>query len=235
MVHAAPLGSVPQFDATGTAYLSSHCSGTVAIAPAHSRHFSRTIVTRGAAKSFTLALSGAGQGLAAWIAGACSYDETTPPQNGAVLIRLLRDGAFTETRTLTSNATDAIRSSAVAVSEGGIVSWDVTAANGVEEPFSAKIGADGVPGATQQGADAVIPITADAGGDAVLEGGRAANSYGPGAPVATPPFVRPAGGGPDQPAPSPSFSSLTSAPAGRVFALAWPSSPTTLEYSVWRP
>lgn len=230
----APLGSVPQFDATGSAYLSGDCSGTVAIARVHSRRFSRTIVTGGAVKSFALALSGARQGLAAWVAGACSYDETTPPRNGPVRISLLRGGTFTRPQALTANTTEAMRSSAAAVPSGGIVSWDVRAANEAEEPFSARIGANGVPGSIQQGAKAVIPIAADARGDLMLEDGRSASSYGPGAPGPSPPFVRPAGGGPDEPAPS-RFGSLAAAPAGRGFAFAWLPNLTTLNLSVWRP
>jgi hypothetical protein len=152
-----------------------------------------------------------------------------------VLVDLLRDGAFTGAHALPSTAGAAIRSTGIAVPGGGIISWEVRAANGNEEPFSAAIGDEGVPGAAQQGASAVIPIAADAGGDTVLEAGRAANSYGPGAPGPTPPFVRPASGGPDQPAPSAAFGSLTTAPLGRAFALAWSSGLATLEVSVWRP
>ena len=236
VVRAAPLGSASQFDAAGTAYLSGNCSGTVAIAPAHSRRFSRTIVTRGAARSFTLALSGAGQGLAAWVAGACSYDETTPPQRGAVLVRLLRGSRFVTPLALT--AAPAESADAVATPAGVTVSWDVRAANGVEEPFSAQIGANGLLGATQQGANAVIPITADGRGDVVLRGGRAANTYGPGAPgpgpLADKLFVRPAGGGPDQPAPAP-FGESAAASAGRAIALIWYPDMTKLDLSIWRP
>ena len=235
VVRGAPLGSVPQFDAGGAAYLSGSCSGAVAIAPAHSGRFSLRPVTSGSAKSFTLALSGAGQGLAAWVAGACSYDETTPPRSGSVLFSLMRGGAFAKPQPLAPAAGEVIRSSAVALPLDGLVSWEVRAADGAEEPFSAEIGANGVPGATQQGATAVIPIAADAYGDVALVGGRAANSYGPAAAPMAPPFVRPAGGGPDQPAPSALFSSLTAAPAGRAFAVTWLSSLSTLQLSVWRP
>ena len=237
VVRAAPLGSLPQFDAAGTAYLSGKCSGTVAMAPAHSRRFSRTIVTRGAAKSFTLALSGARQGLAAWVAGACSYVETTPPQNGAVLVSLLRASGFVTPFALT--AAPAESADAVASPTSVTVSWDVRAANGIEEPFSAQIDANGLPGATQQGANAVIPITADGRGDVLLRGGRAANTYGPGAPgpgpLADKLFVRPAGGGPDQPAPAPSFGEAAAAPAGRTIALIWSPDMTKLDLSIWRP
>jgi hypothetical protein len=235
VVRAAPLGSVAQFDAAGTAYLSARCSGTVAIAPAHTQRFRRSIVTSGTVKSFTLALSGAGQGLAAWVAGACSYDDAAPPQPGAVLVRLLRASRFLTPFALT--AAPAESAAAVATPAGATVGWYVRAANGAEEPFSAQIGANG-PGATQQGADAAIPVTADGRGDVVLRGGRAANTYGPGAPspglLADKLFVRPAGGGPDQPAPA-ADGEVAAATAGRVIALAWSPDVTKLALSIWRP
>ncbi len=235
VVRAAPLGSVAQFDAAGTAYLSARCSGTVAVAPAHRRRFSRTIVTRGPAKSFTLSLSGAGRGLAAWVAGACSFDETTPPQPGSVLVSLLRARRFATPFALAAPAESA---NAVATAAGATVSWSVRTANGVEEPFSAQLDATGLPGATQQGASAVIPITADGHGDVVLRGGRAANTYGPGAPSPGPLagklFVRPSGGGPDQPAPAP-FGEVVAAPFGGAIALIWSPDATKLALSIWRP
>ncbi len=133
VVRAAPLGSVPQFDAAGTAYLSGRCGGTVAIAPAHSRRFSRTIVTSGAAKSFTLALSGAGQGLAAWVAGACSYDELTPPQPGTVFVSLLRASGFDTPFALT--AAPAESADAVATPAGVTVSWYVRRFGAPSKPY----------------------------------------------------------------------------------------------------
>lgn len=240
VVRAAPLGSVPQFDVAGTAYLSSRCSGTIAIAPAHSRRFGRTIVTGGAAKSFTLALLGAGQGLATWIAAPCSYDELAPPQPGAALVSLMRAGRFLAPFALTTAPAESAE--AVATPPGATVSWYALVANGLEEPFSAQIGANGLPGATQQGANAVIPVIADGSGDAVLRGARAANTYGPGAPVPGPLadrlFVRPAGGGPDQLAPAPFgvFQEVAAAPAGHTIAMLWsPDMMRTLDLSIWRP
>ena len=118
--------------------------------------------------------------------------------------------------------------SAVAVPSGSTVSWSVYAASGVPEAFSSQIGADGLPGATQQGANAVISITADGCGDMVLEG-----APGSGA-LANKLFVRPAGGGPDQPAPAP-FGEAAAAPFGRAVALTWYKGSATLELAVWRP
>lgn len=241
LVRGAPLGAVPQFDARGTAYLSSPCIGRILIAPAGSHTFSRSVlIAPGPVLDLSLSLDGAGQGLVAWIAGACSTDpEVAPSTPGPVFVSLLRGGTFAKPQALTPRSTQAISGSAIAVPGGGTVSWDVVAANGVEEPFSAQIGANGLPGATQQGANAVIPIAADGGGDVVLEGGRAANTYGPGAPGPGPLahmlFVRPAGGGPDQPAPSPRIGGVAAAPGGRAFALTLSASPTTLNLSVWRP
>ena len=218
VVRAAPLGSVPQFDATGTAYLSAKCSGTVAIAPAHSRRFSRTIVTGGPAKSFTLAVSGARQGLAAWVAGACSYDETTPPQNGAVLVSLLRAGRFVTPFTLT--AAPAESADAVASPTGVTVSWHDGTSHIVQ------IDANGVPG-TVQDAPTALPLGADGSGDVL---------FTPVTPSGFGDFVRPAGGGADQPGPAP-WGQGTSAvsPAGRAIALIWSPDMTKLDLSIWRP
>lgn len=236
VVSTAPLGSVPQFDAAGTAYLSSRCSGTVATARAHTRHFSRTIVTGGAAKSFELALSGAGQGLATWVAGACIYSETTPPQPGAVLISPLRAGKFAAPLALT--ATQAESAQTVATPAGTTVSWYSRAANDVEEPFSAQIDPTGTPSATRQGNDAVIPVAADGRGDVLLRGGRAANTYGLGAPAPGPLadklFIRPADGGPDQPAPEP-LGQAAADPTGPTIALLSTPDTTKLTLSIWHP
>jgi len=239
VIRGAPLGAVPQFDARGTAYLSSPCSGRVLMATAHSQRFSRTVMlTPGPALDMTLSLDGAAQGLAAWVAGGCSYDEAVENTPGPVFISLLRGGTFAKPRALTPPSTQAISGSAVAVPGGATVSWYVRAANGVGEPFSSQIGANGLPGATQQGANAVIAVTADGRGDAVLEGGRSANTYGPGAsapgPLAGTLFVRPVSGAPDQPAPSP-FGEAAAAPYGRAVALTWYQVSATLELSVWRP
>ena len=105
----------------GTAYLSSHCSGTVAIAPAHSRQLPPAIVTRGAAQSFTLALSGAGQGLAAWVAGACSYERTAASTPGPVLVSVLRAGGFAAPFALSRRRRSSV--DAVASPAGVTVSW----------------------------------------------------------------------------------------------------------------
>jgi len=95
--------------------------------------------------------------------------------------------------------------------------------------FSVQIDPNGVVVTTQQ-APTTLPLAADGGGDVLLE------------PVGQPPsapgvFVRPAGGGSDQPGPAPlgQEEGWAVAPAGRVIALIWASDNTTLELSVWLP
>jgi hypothetical protein len=69
----------------GTAYLSSSCSGRVLIAPAHSHSFNRSVaVAPGPVLDLTLSLAGEGQGLAAWVAGACSFDQAASAPFGEV-------------------------------------------------------------------------------------------------------------------------------------------------------
>jgi hypothetical protein len=218
VVRAAPLGSVPQFDAAGTAYLAGSCSGTVAIAPAHSRRFRRTIVTRGAAQSFTLALSGAGKGLAVWVAGACSYDEAAGNQSGTVLVSRLRARGFVTPFVLT--AAPAESADAVASATGVTVSWyDGTT-------HIVQIDANGVPGTVQDDPTA-LPLGADGGGDVL---------FAPVAQLGFGDFVRPAGGGADQPGPAPwGPGTWAVSPAGRAIALMWYPDVTKLDLSIWRP
>ena len=74
-VSAAPEGSVPSFDVSGQAYLSSSCSGRILLAAPASHSFRRVItLARGAVRELSLGLSGSGEGLASWIPTACSTD-----------------------------------------------------------------------------------------------------------------------------------------------------------------
>lgn len=229
VVRGAPLGAVPRFDAGGTGYLDSPCSADVPIAPARSHRFGRSVVvTRGPVSEFTLSLAGPGQGLAAWVVGACSLDEAVPNATGPVLVSALRSGRFAAPLALTPAATDASYSNAVAVPGGGTVSWFTNAGPGGFAAFSAPIGAGGRPGPTQPVNGAIVALSADGGGDVVF-----ARPPGSG-PSATAVFVRPAGGGPDQAAPAPSGDIAVAAPVGRAAALVWAGS-RTLELSVWRP
>jgi len=218
VVRAAPLGAVPLFDAAGTAYLSSACSGTVAIAPAHSRRFRATIVTRGAAQSFTLALSGAGQGLATWVAGACSYDEASGNQGGPVLVSILRAGGFATPFALSSAPASSVE--AVVSATAVTVSWYDGSS------FIVQVTANGIPGTVQEGPTA-LPLGADGGGD-ILFVPVVALGFGD--------FVAPAGGGPDQPGPvSRGQATAALSPAARVIALIWYPDMTALDLSIWRP
>jgi hypothetical protein len=218
VVRAAPLGAVPQFDAAGTAYLSSSCSGTVAIAPAHSRRFRATIVTKGATQSFTLALSGAGQGLGTWVAGACSYNQASGNQGGAVLVSILRAGGFVTPFALTSAPAE--WADAVASPIGVSVSWyDGTS-------FMVQVDANGVPGTVQDGPTA-LPLGVDGGGDVL---------FAPVVQLGFGDFVRPAGGGADQPGPAPwGQGTWALSAAGRVVAVLWYPDMTKLDLSTWRP
>jgi hypothetical protein len=227
---AAPLGAIPQFDARGTAYLYSSCSGHVLIAPAHSHRFSRNVVVApGPVSEFTLSLAGAGRGLAAWVAGACSYDEAVSNTPGPVFVSVLRAGTFAKLLALTPGATRAVYSDAVAVPAGGTVTWSTEEGPTGSAGFSVQIGPDGLPGETQPSTSTVTAAAADGGGDVVF-----APSPGSG-PVASAVFVRPAGGGADQPAPATYGVLAAAAPVGRAAALAWYTGSTPLELSVWRP
>jgi hypothetical protein len=104
--------------------------------------------------------------------------------------------------------------------------------------FSVRIGADGLPGATQQ-ISGPIALAADGGGDEVFSWPGAIGYYPPPNLLNPAVFVRPAGGGADEPAPSRVGQFAVSTPVGRAVALAWNTSPTgagpIMELSVWRP
>jgi hypothetical protein len=240
VLREGPGGAVPQFDARGTAYLSGYCNGFVLIAPSRTHHFERTVViTREPVHDFTLSLSGAAHGLAAWTDEPCSFDAEGPgPPLGPVFASVLSAGTFGTPLELTPADTEAAYSDAVAIPGGGTVTWVTERSHGVGT-FSLQIGADGLPGAIQQISGAFAPVTADGGGDQV---------FGPvlGSPIAAPAspvFVRPAGGGPDQPAPEgrgpAPVAETVAAPFGRAVAAAWNTSPTgsgpSMALSVWRP
>ncbi len=229
-VAAAPLGAAPQFDTRGTAYLDSSCSGRILIAQAHSHRFRRSVVlAAGPVLSLTLSLAGPGQGLAAWIAGSCSYDEAVGSTPGPVLMSVLHAGAFAKPQMLSSASTQALYSNVVAVSTGGTASWLAAGGPLGFTESTLQIAADGVPGPTQQANNEVIALTADGGGDVVLSGAR---GFGRPPNVV---LVRPVGGGADQPSPVGSGELAAATPIGRAVALAAYAGPATLEVSVWRP
>ncbi|HMD56701.1 MAG TPA: hypothetical protein VKG82_04455 [Solirubrobacteraceae bacterium] len=233
----APGGAVPQFDARGTAYLYGYCSGLVPIAPAHTHRFGRTVVLMPRqALAFDLSLTGSGRGLATWIAGECSFDAAAGNTPGPVFASVLSAGAFGKPLELTPADTAAFYSNAVATPGGGTVNWATYGPHG-SETFSLQIGTDGLSGATQQITGGLIALTADGGGDQVF--GPVPVPSTPIALVASPVFVRPAGGGADQPGPGRPGQVAVAAPVGRAVVWAWNASPTgagsTMVLSVWRP
>jgi hypothetical protein len=233
LLRDAPGGAIPQFDTRGNAYLHGFCEGIVLVAPAHSHRFTRRLVlTSKPVLDFGLSLAGAGRGLASWIAGECSFDAAAGNTPGPVFSSVLSAGAFGTPLALTPAGSQVYYSNAVAVPGGGTVTWATNGPSGAGT-FSLPIGANGLPGATQQITGGPIALIADGGGDEVF--GFPPNI---GLPPFTSPssvFVRPAGGGADQPAPAPYGQVAVAAPVGRAAALAWSSSRTDMALSVWRP
>ena len=170
------------------------------------------MLTRRKVLGFRLSLTGARQGLAAWVAGECTFDAAAGNSPGPVLAAVLSAGKFGKPLKLTPAAAEAIYSNAVAVPGGGTVTWATTGPHG-PETFSLPIGAGGLPGTIQQMAGGLIALTADGGGDEVF----AWPPYNL-AISRLAPFVRPAGGGADQPAPGSSGQLAVAAPLGRAAA-----------------
>jgi len=229
-VAAAPLEAVPAFDAAGAAYLASGCSGSVAIAPPGSRRFRAVVVASEPVSYFKLSLSGAGQGLAAWVAGACSYDEEVLSAPGPVLAATLSRRSFAAPVTLAAAPTQAEDVIPVAVpAGGGSVSW-FTYSDNAFDAFDVPIDSGGRRGATDVSASPVTEIAADSGGDLVFAPAPATGPPATGGSV----FVQPPGGGAAQIAPATSGGELALAPSGRVVVYAWSSS-GRLDLTVWRP
>jgi hypothetical protein len=186
--------------------------------------------------AFTLSLAGPGQGLAAWVAGECSFDAAAGNTPGPVFASVLSAGTFGKPLELTPASAEAFYGNAVAVPGGGTLTWATNSPHG-SGTFSLQIGADGLPGATQQITGGPIALTADGGGDEVFA--WPPNIGLPSLPNPAPVFVRPAGGGADQPAPARYAQVAVAAPVGRAAALAWNTSPTgsgpIMALSVWRP
>jgi len=244
----APMGALPQFDARGTAYLNGFCNALVLRAPAHTHHFGRPVVlTSSPVLSFSLSLSGAGKGLAAWVRGGCSFDAAAGDTPGPVFFSVLHAGTFTKPTALTSAAIEAAYSNAVATPGGGTLTWASNylppaspGAFGLPGAFSHQVGADGHAGPAQPITNGLVALTADGGGDVVFappaDYFQQLSSFGPPNPV----FVRRAGGGADQPAAVNSGQVAVAAPAGRAVALVWNTSANgiiggSLAFSVWRP
>ena len=222
------IGAVPAFDARGAAYVAGECDAVVLRSEPNRRRF-KTILDRGPALRFTLSLAGEGRGVAGWVQGRCTPDVAVGNTPGPVFAGVLHDGRFGAAVRLPSgdNAThaDAVASPA----GGGVVSWGEPA--GV---FSTQIDSGGALGPTQRSPQGIVPFATDGGGDQLLSGQGSHGSL-----VQSGVIVRPAGGGPDQPAPLSYGMLAASQPDGRRFALAWDTNPMgaggPLALSVWRP
>ena len=222
-------GPVPAFDALGAAYLWAPCYGVIRIAAPHTRHFGRPIVvTSEGANGFSLSVSGAGNGLAAWTRSGCP--SAAGDGVGAVVIRPLRAGRFLAPRfpfgpEVFPGGLDVFAPLAHAValpSGAGTVTWPARVGLG-----STQITADGSLLPARSNTDGIVPIAADGGGDQII-----ARSYFNGTPVM---WLRPADGSPDQQAPAGDGELAVAAPLGRAVALAWPAVPGVTQLSVWRP
>jgi len=237
------FGPIPAFDAGGSAYVSSPCDGIVFSAPRQSHRFGRPVLVAPPARlpfeplpglGFNLSLGGAGQGLASWVRGACSFDAAAGNAPGPVFASTLHAGKFGPPLALTSPAVQAGNSTAIASAVGnGVISW--LPLTSPPSAFSAQISLEGVPGSIEQVTGQLLPVAIDGAGDQLLArsglpwaGSPAIQSQGL--------VMRPASGGPDQPAPSSSGWFATAAPRGHGAALAWTGGPHSgLTLSVWRP
>ncbi len=224
-VGAAAQGALPQFDSSGRLYLVSACSGRVLLAAPGSLSFRRTVtLTAGPVSDLTLALSGAGEGLASWIAGACSSDQAVGNTPGPVMASLLRSGTFAAPKTLTAPGAKAFYLTAAAVPGGGALGWVLAGISGVPLPATALVGTPAVSATAPAG---VVPLIADGGGDVLFGPTRVLVAAGPF-------FIRPAGGSPDQTLATRSGEAAV-APFGRAVAIAGYGGSATLWLSVWRP
>lgn len=220
-VPEAPEGAAPSFDAGGTAYLHSSCSGRILLAAPRSRRFARTLtVAHGAVRDLSLGLSGAGEGFVSWIPTACSADAASGPLPGPVLARSLRAGALGPLQAVSAGAV-AQDSESVAVPGGSVVGWLAGALLSAPVPVNASFGpAPALPAGA-------APLAADGGGDVVFGRPRAAFST---LSVA----VAPAGGG-GLVSSAAQFAAVAAAPFGRGAAIAWQEGRGPIRLSVWRP
>ena len=223
LVREAPEGAGPVYDASGTAYLSSPCSGRILMSSPRSRSFARLVtLARGPVSDLALGTSGAGEGLATWVAGACSSDQAVGNASGAVLSSALKGGVFSAPKVITAPGVQAYDARSAAVPGGGMASWRTTGSNGVAVPNLAIVGAPGqfapVPGAS-------VPVISDGGGDILFTSA----GIWPSEPNRQ--FVLPRRGAPPEEAPS-ATGMLAAAPFARLAADAW--SGPGLELSIWR-
>jgi hypothetical protein len=238
MLRSAPSGAIPQFDLHGTAYLHGYCNGFVMVAPPRSHQFVRSaVLTPTHVLGFALSLSGTGQGLASWTAGECSFDAAAGNTPGRLFASVLSHGTFAKARALTPLGSQAFYSNPVALpTGGGVVTWSAYPPPLVGT-FTLQLSGAGLAGVAQQVTGEPIALAVDGGGDEVFGSPQSIGLPGP--LSSTSPFVRPAGGGTDQPAPAAYGQVSVSGPRGRAAAMIWNTSPTgegpTMGVSVWRP
>ena len=235
-----PDGLRVAFDAGGAAYVWGSCDAALLRAAAGSRRFGAPIVLGGRARGFSLALSGAGRGLASWAAGRCSYGAEDPPELGPVSASVLRGGTFGSPVALTAPGIRSDGATAVALPGGaGIVSFRAYEPSSIiGRTFAAPLTAAGF-GPASAVAGGLVPIAADRGGDVLLQD---ADSASPTGRIA----VRPAAGGPDEPGPQAAATEGPDhavSPDGRGAAVLWRTLARSdihapahrLGLAVWRP
>jgi hypothetical protein len=220
LIRTAPPGAIATYDAAGAAYLYSSCSGRVLIAMPGSHSFGKTVtLSPGQVSDLSLSTSGAGEGLASWVTGACGDPGNAP---GSVLASSIKGGVFGAPVALTTPSELAHNSRSAAVPGGGIASWEVIGS------AHWTVRTAGSPGALAAIPPESVPIVADGGGDVLFSPMELF-------PVPTPPqFVLPRKGAPIQLSPS-TGGQLAAAPFARLGAAAWYANQRSLMLTVWRP
>jgi hypothetical protein len=184
-IAAVPGGPLSEptlaFDASGRAFLAgtalcdneSQSHGVVLTAPAWSHRFGRPrTITPHPATEVRFALTGTGEGIAAWLGGGCSTSELLGGPVGA------RRVTTTGTGTLETLAPAYANDLEMVAAPGGVeLTW--TGYNGSAVALLvAHVDADGSASAPQMPADGWMPIAADAAGDQLLQTAVAQN-FGP--------------------------------------------------------
>jgi hypothetical protein len=225
---SGPLGVIPAYDTRGRAYLAGRCDAAVAIARPHTPRFTRTaILVSGPIVGMSFSVTGAGDGIAGWAAGACTQDEMVPATPGPVVAAALRGGRFVTAATLDPAARVVTTNAVAASGGGGTVTWGMPGS-----VFSAWLRPTGPAGPPALVPDGRIVLTADGGGDQVL-------SATPGGVLDFAPSdvaVRPVTGGPDEPAPlRGGVAVAVSAPSGRALAVMGQTAANVRALTVWQP
>ncbi|HEY6890100.1 MAG TPA: hypothetical protein VI300_20020, partial [Solirubrobacter sp.] len=225
---SGPLGALPAYDTRGRAYLAGRCDAAVASARPHTRRFTRTaILVSRPIVGMSFSVTGAGDGIAGWAAGACTQDEMVPATPGPVAAAALRGGRFVTAAALDTAARVSSTNAVAAAGGGGTVTWGAPGS-----VFSARLSPAGLAGPSTPVPDGRIVLTADGGGDQVL-------SATPGGVLEFAPSdvaVRPVTGEPDEPAPlRGGVDVAVSAPSGRALALTGQTAANVRALTVWHP